>query len=61
MTFLFIRLPYRSESQPSPRRSFRPNQPDLEAFTPEAERHQQAVEHLREVEAKYNLERRIFF
>jgi hypothetical protein len=59
MTLLFIRLPYRSDPEPFPRRHFPLNQPDLEQEV--ERRHQQVVEHLREVRADYSLERRTFF
>jgi hypothetical protein len=59
MTLFFIHLPYRSEPEPSRGRHFPLNQPDLEQEV--EHRHQQVVEHLREVRADYSLERRTFF
>jgi hypothetical protein len=58
MTLFFVRLPYRSNAEPSPRKRFLLNQSNSE----QAERRQrQVVKHLREVKANYSWERRIFF
>ena len=59
MTLFFIRLPYRFNSELSPRKRFLLNQSDSEQEV--VDRRQQVVEHLHEVKANYNLERRIFF